>query len=282
MENPTARAHLGAALPNAYFAPGSSFVDFVRAAAPELLPGNRAMPEGQVGHPPHGTTVVALKYRGGVLLAGDRRATAGNLIVQRDIEKVFTADAYSAVAIAGTAGIALELVRLFTVELQHYEKIHGVSLSLEGKANQLSNMIRGNLELAMAGLAVVPLFVGIDVDSNGTEWPGRIFNYDVTGGRYEEHGSYHAVGSGSLFAKSALKKRHERDVDEDTAIRNAVEALYDAADDDTATGHPDLARKIYPVIVTITPEHGAVRLTDERAASVAESVVAGRRDNPGG
>ncbi|WP_016697489.1 proteasome subunit beta [Actinoalloteichus spitiensis] len=282
MENPTARAQSGAALPNAYFAPGSSFVDFVRAAAPELLPGNRVVPEGQVGHPPHGTTVVALKYRGGVLLAGDRRATAGNLIVQRDIEKVFPADAYSAVAIAGTAGIALELVRLFTVELQHYEKIHGVPLSLEGKANQLSNMIRGNLELAMAGLAVVPLFVGIDVDSDGTEWPGRIFNYDVTGGRYEEHGSYHAVGSGSLFAKSALKKRHERDVDEDTAVRNAVEALYDAADDDTATGHPDLGRKIYPVVVTITPEHGAVRLSDERTSSVAEAVVAARRDNPGG
>ena len=170
-------------LPHAFTTPGtSSFVDFLSGYAPELLPGNRPLPVGEVSAP-HGTTIVALTFDGGVVMAGDRRATMGSMIASRHIEKVFPADEYSAVGIAGTAGLAIELVRLFQLELEHYEKIEGSLLSLDGKANRLATMIRGNLGLAMQGLAVVPLFGGYDLDRG----VGRIFSYDVTGGRYEEH-----------------------------------------------------------------------------------------------
>ncbi|AOS63227.1 proteasome subunit beta [Actinoalloteichus hymeniacidonis] len=280
MEPSSVAPSAGAVLPAAYLAPGSSFVDFLRAASPELLPGGRAENGGRVDTP-HGTTIVGLTFRGGVLIAGDRRATSGNLIAQRDIDKVYVTDDHSAVAIAGAAGIAVELARLFTVELQHYEKIHGVSLSLDGKANQLAGMVRGNLDQAMMGLAVIPLFVGYDVHASDPLRAGRIVSYDVAGGRYEERSGYHAVGSGSLFAKSALKKRHDPEADADEAVRTAVEALYDAADDDTATGHPDLTRRIYPTVVLIT-EEGARRLDDDRAEAVARAVVEGRQENPGG
>lgn len=275
MDHPSSGRYPAASLPPAYLTPGSSsFTDFLRAQAPELLPGRR-VPAGTEVHAPHGTTIVALTYRGGVLIAGDRRATQGNLIAQRDMEKVFVTDDYSAVGIAGTAGIAIELVKLFTVELRHYEKIEGVSLSLDGKANRLAAMIRGNLDAAMAGLAVLPLLVGFDTDAADPERAGRIVSYDVAGGKYEEHGGYQAVGSGSLFAKSSLKKLHDPDGDQDAAVRAAVEALYDAADDDTATGGPDVIRRIFPTLVTITAE-GAVHLPEDQAATVAEAVVAGR------
>ncbi len=282
MESSSARNSLGQALPAAYLTPGSSsFTDFLRAAAPELLPGNRDYGEGGV-QAPHGTTIVALTFRGGVLLAGDRRATMGNLIAQRDMDKLFITDDYSAVGIAGTAGVALEMVRLYAIELEHYEKLEGVPLSLDGKANKLATMLRGNLQGAIAGLAVLPLFAGFDTEAEDPDRAGRIVSYDVTGGRYNETGGYHAVGSGSLFAKSALKKRHDPDADVDTAVRTAIESLYDAADDDTATGGPDLARQIYPSVITITGAEGAVRLPDERAAEIAEDVVGSRRENPGG
>ncbi len=213
---------------------------------------------------PHGTTIVAISYAGGVLLAGDRRATMGNLIASRDVQKVYVTDDYSAAGIAGTAGIAIELVRLFAVELEHYEKIEGVPLTFDGKANRLSSMVRGNLGAAMQGLAVVPLLVGYDLDAVDPSTAGRIVSYDVVGGRYEERAGYHAVGSGSLFAKSALKKLYSPGIDEDTALRFAVEALYDAADDDSATGGPDLTRGgIYPTAVTITSA-GAVELSPTR------------------
>lgn len=228
---------------------------------------------------PHGTTIVALTFADGVVMAGDRRATMGNIIAQRDIEKVFVADSHSMIGIAGTAGVAIELVRLFKLELEHYEKIEGTRLSLPGKANRLASMIRGNLAAAMRGLAVLPIFAGFDLDRQGAD-AGRIFSYDVAGGRYEEH-AYHAVGSGAVFARSALKKRHEPGADADGAIRAAIEALYDAADDDTATGGPDLGRKIYPVVVVATAD-GAVRLTDEAVGAIATEVVAGRQLRPGG
>lgn len=280
MEN-TSSALSGGALPPAYLAAtSSSFTDFLRAQAPELLPGNRmgASPGQSAGglDVPHGTTIVAATFRGGVLLAGDRRATSGNLIASRDLEKVFVTDEYSAVGIAGTAGIALELVRLYAVELAHYEKIEGVSLSLDGKTNKLSTMVKGNLDIAMAGLAVLPLFVGYDTEAADPDRAGRIVSYDVTGGRYEENAGYHAIGSGSLFAKSALKKLHDPDADADAAVRAAVEALYDAADDDTATGGPDMVRRIFPNVVTITAAEGAVALAPERTAAVAEAVVRDR------
>ena len=225
---------------------------------------------------PHGTTIVAVTHATGVVMAGDRRATMGNIIAQRDIEKVFQADDYSVVGIAGTAGLAVEMVRLFQVELEHYEKMEGHVLSLDGKANRLSAMIRGNLGMAMQGLAVVPLFAGYDLDGG----IGRIFSYDVTGGRYEEH-SFHSVGSGSVFARGALKKRYRDDVDSEAAVRLCVDALYDAADDDSATGGPDLTRRIWPVVMTVSDE-GVRRVPDDEIALVVQSVVDQRMTNPGG
>ena len=229
---------------------------------------------------PHGTTIVALTYKGGVLLAGDRRATQGNLIASRDVEKVYVTDEYSAAGIAGTAGIAIELVRLFAVELEHYEKIEGVPLTFDGKANRLASMVRGNLGAAMQGLAVVPLLVGYDLDADDEARAGRIVSYDVVGGRYEERAGYHAVGSGSLFAKSALKKIYSPDSDEETALRAAVESLYDAADDDSATGGPDLTRGIYPTAVTIT-QAGAVHVSEETTSELARRIVAERTEQGG-
>ena len=205
-------------------------------------------------------------------MAGDRRATMGNLIASRDIEKVHPADAYSCIGIAGTAGVGLELMRLFQVELEHYEKIEGTVLSLDGKANRLATMIRNNLGAALQGLAVIPLFAGFDLDATDPSRIGRIFSFDIAGGVYEETG-YDAIGSGSLFAKSALKKRYRAGVTTAEATKLAVEALYDAADDDTATGGPDVIRKIFPVVMTATA-NGTHRLTESETATIAEAVVA--------
>ena len=264
-------------LPAAFTATGSSsFTEFVGTHAPHLLPSRRPLPPGGALEAPHGTTIVALTFDGGVVMAGDRRATMGNLIANRDMEKVFGADDYSAVGIAGTAGIAIELVKLFQVELEHYEKIEGALLSLEGKANRLATMIRSNLGLAMQGLAVVPLFAGFDLDTT----VGRIFSYDVTGGCYEEH-DHHSVGSGSLFARGAMKKLWRPGMASDDAVSVAVEALYDAADDDSATGGPDLGRRIWPTVAVIDTE-GLRFLDDDALAGVVEQIVAARRGNPGG
>jgi proteasome beta subunit len=271
--------------PAAYLAPGpSSFTDFVTAHAPHLLGAPRhPAPAAAAGfEAPHGTTIVALVCDGGVVIAGDRRATMGNVIAQRDIEKVFVTDAYSAAGMAGTAGLGVEMLRLFTVELEHYEKIEGTTLSLEGKANKLSAMVRGNLGAAMQGLAVVPLLVGYDSEAPDPRTAGRIFTYDVTGHLHNETTGYHAIGSGSVFARGALKKRHRVDADLPTTIRTAVESLYDAADDDTATGGPDLTRRLYPVVVSITAVEGAVRRPEAEIAAVVAEVVAGRTENPGG
>ena len=256
--------------------PGSSsFTDFLAAAAPELLP-RTLRSDLDV---PHGTTIVAAVFDGGVIMAGDRRATAGNLIAQRDIEKVFASDEYSLVGIAGTAGLAVEIVRLYQVELEHYEKIEGTSLTLHGKANRLATMIRGNLGQAIQGLAVVPLFAGFDLDAPDPAQAGRIFSFDVAGGLYPEQ-YYESIGSGSLFAKGSLKKLWRPGLGQDSAIRVAVEALYDAADDDSATGGPDLTRQIYPLVMVATVE-GAHRIPDDTLAAVAEAIVAERADRPG-
>ncbi|ALM42664.1 proteasome subunit beta [Streptomyces sp. CAI-21] len=265
-------------LPAAFLTPGSSsFVDFLSEHQPEMLPGNRQLPPVQgVVQAPHGTTIVASTFPGGVVLAGDRRATMGNVIAQRDIEKVFPADEHSAVGIAGTAGLAVEMVKLFQLELEHFEKVEGAALSLEGKANRLSTMIRSNLGMAMQGLAVVPLFVGYDVDRER----GRIFSYDVTGGRSEEHG-YAATGSGSTFARGSMKKLYRDDLTEEQATTLVVQALYDAADDDSATGGPDVARRIYP-IVTVINDDGFRRLTEEQISDVARAVLERRMEEPDG
>ncbi|MGK5113259.1 proteasome subunit beta [Geodermatophilus sp. CPCC 205506] len=251
---------------------GASFTDFLAVTAPDLLPGRRPIPQLPVGDlTPHGTTIVAVTYEGGVLMGGDRRATMGNLISSRDIEKVYPADAWSVIGIAGAAGIAIEMVKLYQVELEHYEKIEGLTLSLDGKANRLAQMIRGNLGAALQGLAVVPLFAGFDLDAAPGTTPGRIFSYDVTGGNYEERG-YSAVGSGSLFARNSLKKTWRPGLSGETATRTIVEALYDAADDDSATGGPDPVRRLYPIVYRVDAE-GAVRLTDDEVSSVAATIV---------
>ncbi|MEO5709875.1 MAG: proteasome subunit beta [Nocardioidaceae bacterium] len=255
----------------------SSFADFLSEQAPELLPSRRSLPEGSAADlAPHGTTIVAATFTGGVVMAGDRRATMGNIIAQRDIEKVFPADEFSCVGIAGTAGIAVEMVRLFQTELEHYEKIEGTTLSMDGKANRLSALIRGNLGMAMQGLSVVPLFAGFDLLAG----QGRIFSYDVTGGRYEET-AFHSVGSGSLFARGSLKKLYSADLDEDGVVTAVIQALYDAADDDSATGGPDVARRIFPVVGAITAQ-GYRRLPDLDVAAVADRVIAARMNRPDG
>nr|WP_202534506.1 proteasome subunit beta [Streptomyces sp. SID3212] len=258
--------------------PGSSsFMDFLSAQSPDMLPGKRSLPplQGAI-EAPHGTTIVAVTFPGGVVLAGDRRATMGNMIAQRDIEKVFPADEYSAVGIAGTAGLAVEMVKLFQLELEHFEKVEGATLSLEGKANRLSTMIRSNLAMAMQGLAVVPLFAGYDVDRG----KGRIFSYDVTGGRSEETG-YASTGSGSIFARGAMKKLYHDELTEQQATTLVIQALYDAADDDSATGGPDVARRIYPIVTVIT-EDGFRRLNDADSAEIARSILERRLQQPDG
>ncbi|MGH3796076.1 MAG: proteasome subunit beta [Pseudonocardiaceae bacterium] len=286
MDQSSVGRYPGAALPASYFTVGnSSFSEFLATTAPDLLPARQMTgdPSGVMpSMPPHGTTIVAAVFRGGVLVAGDRRATSGNIIAQRDMEKVFVVDDYSAVGIAGAAGIAVEMVRLFAVELQHYEKIEGVPLSLDGKANKLAAMVRGNLDSAIRGLAALPLFVGYDTHAADPDRAGRIISYDVAGGRYEESAGYTAIGSGAMFARTALKKLHDPGLDVDAAVRVAMEALYDAADDDTATAGPDIVRGIYPVVVTVTPADGAVRLPDEQAGQVAQAVLEGRKQKPGG
>ena len=269
--------HDGGRLPAAYLTSGSSsFHDFLRAHAPEVLPSGRRLPSGASIDAPHGTTIVAITFDGGVLMAGDRRATMGNIIANREMEKVFAADEFSTVGIAGTAGLAIELVRLCQVEWEHYEKIEGTLMSLEGKANRLASMIRGNLGMAMQGLSVVPMFTGYDVDLR----LGRIFSYDVTGGCYEEH-DHHSVGSGSLFARGAMKKLFRRGMTGEEALRVAVEALWDAADDDSATGGPDLGRRIWPTVARIDTD-GVRFVEDDAVAAVVDAIVASRSGNPGG
>jgi proteasome beta subunit len=262
-----------------------SFTDFLAGYQPDLLPvgfRGRGLPGSDgaanevIKNLPHATTIVAAVCERGVVMAGDRRATAGNMISKRDVDKVFRSDEFSAMAIAGVYAMGLEFVRLFQVELEHYEKMEGRSLSLEGKANRLAKMVRDNLGPAMQGLAVVPLFTGYD-DETGI---GRIFSYDVAGGPYEEY-RYHSIGSGSIFARGSLKKLYRDDMSVSDAVLCCVQALYDAADDDSATGGPDLPRQIFPVVATITDD-GFRRLPDAEAAEVGEQVVAGRLRSPDG
>ncbi len=261
-----------------------SFTQFLSSYDPGLLPardfgplpGSSDFPHDVIKSLPHATTIVAVASERGVVMAGDRRATAGNMISKRDVEKVFRADEYSAIAMAGVASVGLEFIRLFSVELEHYEKMEGRTLSLEGKANRLAKMIRDNLMAAMQGLVMIPLFVGYDEETG----VGRIFSYDVAGGPYEEH-RFHSIGSGSIFAKSALKKYYYDDISVTDGVLACVQSLYDAADDDSATGGPDLTRQIFPVVTTIT-DGGFRRLSDAESAEYAQQVVAGRMRSPDG
>jgi proteasome beta subunit len=261
----------------------SSFADFLASYSPDLLPGRAPGPAMSAGGDspalrdlPHATTIVAAVCDHGVVLAGDRRATAGSMIAKRDVEKVFRSDEFSAVGYAGTGSVGIEFVRAFQVELEHYEKMEGRPLSLLGKANRLAWMIRGNLAAAMQGLVVVPLFVGYDEDLS----QGRIFSYDVAGGPYEER-RFHSIGSGSVFARGALKKLYVDGMPVRDAVLACVQALYDAADDDSATGGPDLTRRIFPVVATVTAD-GFRKLPEAESAQYAEQVVQERLAQPDG
>lgn len=253
----------------------SSFADLLALAAPDALPRAAASgtgPDGDAG--PHGTTIVCATYDGGVAVAGDRRATWASQIVHNAIEKVFAADSHSVIGVAGTAGVALELVRLFQVELEHYEKIEGVPLSFEGKANRLGGLIRAQLDGALRGLGVLPVLAGWD----GAQ--GRIVSYDIVGGRYGETGFY-AVGSGAPFARGSLKKLHRPGLDAAGAVTALLQSLVDAAEDDSATAGPDAVRRLYPIVFTVDAA-GASRWPDAEVEALAERVLAGRRERPDG
>jgi proteasome beta subunit len=245
--------------------PGSSFTDLLDSMG--ALPKMHFNPGEKPPSAPEGTTVLALRYKDGVVMAGDRRATEGHLVAHRRIRKVFAADKYSAVAIAGTAGLAIDMVRLFQVELEHYEKIEGVRLSLEGKASFLARLVRNQLPMAFQGLVVVPMFAGYD----HSEETGRLYSYDVVGGRYEEI-DFGSTGSGSRLAKSYLRTVYDEALSGDQAADYAVRALVSASQEDTATGGPDLRRGIYPNVVRIDTD-GLVELTDDEVSPLAEAAV---------
>nr|WP_172800720.1 proteasome subunit beta [Mycobacterium sp. IS-1496] len=253
----------------------SSFSDMLRRQAPHLLPFGGAAHVTPTDAVPHGTTIVALKFPGGVVMAGDRRATQGNMIASRDVQKVYVTDDYTATGIAGTAAIAVEFARLYAVELEHYEKLEGVALTFAGKVNRLATMVRGNLGAALQGFVALPLLAGFDLDDPDPQAAGRIVSFDAAGGHNLEEEGFQSVGSGSLFAKSSMKKLYHQVTDADSALRVAVEALYDAADDDCATGGPDLVRGIFPTAVLITAD-GAEEVTQERIAGLAREVIQNR------
>ncbi len=261
--------HSGASLPLGSVTPAASFTSLL--AAHGMNP-TWDIPESSSHalRAPEGTTVLALRFADGVVMGGDRRATAGHQIAHRRLKKVYAADDFSAVAISGTAGLAVELIKLFQTELEHYEKLEGTRLSLEGKANHLATMVRNQLPLAFQGLVVIPLFCGFDEGAS----EGRLYSFDVVGGRYEEQ-DYATTGSGGSEAKAFLKSAWSEGIDEEQALRIAVEALVAAAEEDTATGGPDLQRRIYPNLVTVTSA-GFSEVPDDRVAAIASDVVGSR------
>ena len=244
--------------------PGPSFFGLLQKVTPNQKPLERIGEENSVTH---GTTIVAIRYEGGVLMAGDRRATSGNLISHRTMEKVFPADAFSGVGISGAAGPAMEMVRLFQLQLEHYEKVEGSPLSLDGKANQLSLMLKGNLPSAMQGLGVIPIFAGYEEKTG----QGRLFQFDITGGRYEEK-DFVATGSGSLHASTVVKLRHSVSLELGEAIDISLEALLEASEEDSATGGPDILRGIFPLVAKIDSD-GFERIPDSDLADRTESII---------
>jgi proteasome beta subunit len=256
--------------------PGASFADLLARTSPEApVVAQQAVAEAMVPEITHGTTIVAIRFAGGVVLAGDRRATAGMTIASRRIEKVYPADDTSGVAIAGAAGPAVQMVRLFQTQLEHYEKIEGEQLSLEGKANQLALMVRTNLPAAMRGLVVVPIFAGFDTRRDR----GRVFSFDVTGGKYEEL-DFQANGSGGVHARNWIKAAWSEDISRDDCVDLSLRALFAAADEDAATGGPDLVRRIFPTVATIDAT-GYTALDDDTIGQRAQTVLGGREEGAG-
>lgn len=251
---------------------GSSFFDLLQKLSPDLLPRvDLSALEKKGMEVPRGTTILALRYQGGVVIAGDRQASEGFQVASRTIEKVHKADEHSAVAIAGVAGPAVELAKLFQTELTHYEKLEGAQLSMEGKANKLAQMVKANLPAAMQGLIVIPIFVGYDLRKN----EGKIYKYDLTGGRYEE-AEYYATGSGGMHARATMKKLYRAAMDEEEALRVALEALYDAAEEDLGTAGPDFVRGIFPTVKVVTKE-GIRDVEEERVRGIYEAILEKRR-----
>lgn len=259
----------------------ASFFDFLTRHHPELTPGGRRIadlptvlnePSRSTGAVivPQATTVLAIKYQLGVVIAGDRRATEGFQIAERRIEKVFKIDDYSAMAIAGAAGPCIEMAKLFQTELEHYEKLEGMQLSCEGKANKLGQMVKANLPMVFQGLVVMPLYVGYDVKRS----EGRIFKYDLAGGRYEES-EYHAIGSGGKDARNTMREHFKKGLAESEALKLALLALYNAADDDVGTGGPDLIRGIYPTAKMVNA-NGITDVSEAQVRGVYEEMLAAR------
>lgn len=255
---------------------GASFSELLRVDYPQLVPDFAAFSSSSPTEIPHGTTVLAYKFADGVLVAGDRLATEGHRVASRDVEKVFATDTHSLMAISGAAGPCIEMGRILSVELEHYEKIEGEALELEGKANKLGQMIRQNLPAAMQGLVVVPLFAGYDKRRKA----GRLWKYDITGGRYEET-EYEATGSGGLFARESLKKNWRPDLSSDDAVAAAVTALTDAADQDRATGGVDLQRGIFPII-NLATDSGIERVDFDVVERIYRDLVEERTVTGGG
>lgn len=259
----------------------SSFFNFLSTHHPELTLRQGLLPQGTAPADaaravgplpvPQATTVLAIRYQHGAVIAGDRRATEGFQIADRRIEKVFKIDEHSAIAIAGAAGPCIEMARLFQTELEHYEKLEGMPLSCEGKANKLGQMVKANLPMVFQGLVVMPLFVGFDLKRG----EGRIFKYDITGGRYEES-DYHAIGSGGKDARNTMREHFEKHLSEPDALKLALMALYNAADDDVGTGGPDLIRGIYPTAKFVTAQ-GITDVSDEQIRGVYDTLIAARR-----
>lgn len=262
---------------------GSSFFDYLMRQRPDLLPANRDWLQAalsasrldeshgaKIPPPPHGTTVLAIKYQGGIVIAGDRRATEGFQIAGRRFDKVFKIDEYSAMAIAGTAGPSIEMARLFQTELEHYEKLEGIQLSTEGKANKLGQMVKANLPMVFQGLIVIPIYVGYDVRRG----EGRIFKYDITGGRYEES-EYHAIGSGGKDARNTIREHFRKHLGEEEAIKLALLALYNAAEEDVGTGGPDFVRGIYPTAKLVSAA-GITDIDDERIGKIYAALIEDR------
>lgn len=266
--------------PNPFSASGSSFYDFLKSNHPDVLPGGsleaftrseEISGKGISYILSHGTTILGMKFRGGALIAGDRRATEGYQISDRRIEKVYGMDSHTAIAISGAAGPCIDMARLFRTELEHYEKVEGCSLSTEGKANKLAQMIKGNLPLAAQGLVVIPIFVGFDEKRE----EGRIFKYDIAGGRFEET-DFYSTGSGGKDARSTLKKVFRSDMNKNQAISGALEALYEAAEEDVGTGGPDLIRGIFPTVKTITAE-GIEDIPEDLIRGMVETLIETRK-----